>query len=134
PITPKQLQAEMDRMAKNSKQPQVLRELFAALGNDPFVIAECLARSALADRLLRNWYARDQRIHGELRKRAEANLSAHLAVEQMKQTSGTYSEIELARSDSSREEASRGAEHGVKVNKHEWDETVQKVAAILYNR
>src|SRR5213596_1801605 len=69
PITPEQLQAEMDRMAKYSRQPEVLRELFEALGNDPFVIAECLARPALADRLLRNWYAHDERIHGELKKR-----------------------------------------------------------------
>src|SRR6476660_3752306 len=33
PITPEQLQAEMDRMAQHTKQPEVLRELFAALGN-----------------------------------------------------------------------------------------------------
>ena len=51
PITPEQLQAEMDRMAQYSKQPEVLHELFAALGNDPFVIAECLARPVLAERL-----------------------------------------------------------------------------------
>src|SRR5206468_12649582 len=44
------LQAEMERMAQHSKQPEVLRELFAALGNDPFVIAECLARPVLAER------------------------------------------------------------------------------------
>ena len=41
PITAEQLQAEMDRMAKHTRQPYVLRELFEALGNDPFVIAEC---------------------------------------------------------------------------------------------
>ena len=52
PITAKQLQAEMDRMAQNTKQPEVLHELFEALGNDPFVIAECLARPLLAERLL----------------------------------------------------------------------------------
>jgi hypothetical protein len=40
PITTEQLQAEMDRMAQNTKQPEVLEELFEALGNDPFVIAE----------------------------------------------------------------------------------------------
>src|SRR5438477_8533546 len=34
PITSEQLQAEMDRMAQHTKQPEVLRELFAALGND----------------------------------------------------------------------------------------------------
>ena len=51
PITAEQLQAEMDRMAQHTKQPEVLRELFEALGNDPFVIAECLARPILAERL-----------------------------------------------------------------------------------
>ena len=52
PITPDQLQAEMERIASHTKQPGVLRELFTALGNDPSVIAECLARPLLADRLV----------------------------------------------------------------------------------
>jgi N-acetylneuraminic acid mutarotase len=51
-ITADHLQAEMDRMAKHTKQPEVLRELFKALGNDPFVIGECLVRPALAERTL----------------------------------------------------------------------------------
>jgi hypothetical protein len=80
PITATQLQAEMDRMAGRTKQPEVLSELFEALGNDPFVIAECLARPALAERLLRNWYACDQRIHGDLKRRAEADLQTHPAM------------------------------------------------------
>ena len=50
PITAEQLQAEMDRMARDTKHPEVLRELFEALGNDPFVIAECLARPTLVVR------------------------------------------------------------------------------------
>ena len=70
PITAGQLQAEMDRMAENTRQPEVLGELFNALGNDPFVIAECLARPALAEGLL-----------------------THGAVEQLKQTSQTYNRI-----------------------------------------
>jgi N-acetylneuraminic acid mutarotase len=49
-ITADQLQAEMDRIASDTKQPEVLRELFEALGNDPFVIAECLARPTLVKR------------------------------------------------------------------------------------
>src|SRR5262249_2123122 len=48
PITAEQLQAEMERMAQHTKQPEVLREVFQALGNNPFVIAECLAKPALA--------------------------------------------------------------------------------------
>ena len=51
PITSEQLQAEMNRMAKHTKQPEVLQELFQALGNDPVVVAECLARPTLAERL-----------------------------------------------------------------------------------
>jgi len=50
PITAMELQAEVERMASHTKRPIVLRELFAALGNDPFVVAECLARPALAER------------------------------------------------------------------------------------
>ena len=67
PITAEQLQVEMDRMAQNTRQPEVLQELFEALGNDPFVIAECLARPLLAERLL-----------------------AHPAVERVKQQSRTF--------------------------------------------
>ncbi|PYJ44259.1 MAG: hypothetical protein DME80_06705, partial [Verrucomicrobia bacterium] len=52
PITPDQLQAEMERIANHTRQPGVLREIFAALRNDPFVIAECLARPVLAERLV----------------------------------------------------------------------------------
>jgi N-acetylneuraminic acid mutarotase len=52
PLTGEQLQAELNRMAQQTKQPEVLRELFDALGNDPFVIAECLARPVLAEQTL----------------------------------------------------------------------------------
>jgi N-acetylneuraminic acid mutarotase len=52
PITAEQLQVEMNRMARDTKQPEVLQELFGALVNDPAVIAECLARPILAERLI----------------------------------------------------------------------------------
>ena len=131
PITSEQLQAEMDRMAKNTKQPDVLHELFEALGNDPFVIAECLARPALAERLLADWYAYDERIHGDLKQRAEADLLTHPTVEQIKQTSANYSEIELIKNDSADEQRASKAERDVKLNTHEWDETVQNLAAMF---
>lgn len=51
-ITPQQLQDEMERMASHTRQPELLRELFAVLGHDPFVIAECLARPILVQRLV----------------------------------------------------------------------------------
>jgi hypothetical protein len=59
-ITAEQLQAEMDRIARDTRQPEVLRELFEALGNDPVVIAECLARPILAERLIADFSAQDK--------------------------------------------------------------------------
>jgi hypothetical protein len=76
PITAEQLQTEMDRMAQHTRQPEILRELFEALGNDPFVIAECLARPLLAERLL-----------------------AQSASEQVKQISVTYESVVTATGD-----------------------------------
>jgi len=60
PITHEQLQAEMERMARNTKQSGVLRELFEALGNDPSVIAECLAKPVLTQRLMTELSANDK--------------------------------------------------------------------------
>ena len=39
--------------------------LWAALDNDPALIAECLARPALADRLLHSWFEQDERLAGQ---------------------------------------------------------------------
>src|SRR3989475_3768940 len=145
PITPDQLQAEMERMASHTKQPGVLRELFAALGNDPLVIAECLARPVLAERVITELYAHDSRFHGELKRRAEAELRTHPSVREMKQTSGMYTEMEWIKSDSTPDQNKGGsaspeddakanckrrdAEHGITLNSREWDETVQKLVA-----
>jgi N-acetylneuraminic acid mutarotase len=63
PITTDQLQAEMNRMARDTRQPEVLRELFEALGNEPAVIAECLARPILAERSMADFSARGQTRH-----------------------------------------------------------------------
>ena len=57
PLSAEQLQGEMDRMARDTKQPEVLRELFEALGNDPLVIAECLARPVLSERMITSSHA-----------------------------------------------------------------------------
>ena len=65
PITARQLQAEMNRIARDTKQPEVLQELFEALGNDPAVIAECLARPILAERLIADLSAQHQSQHVE---------------------------------------------------------------------
>lgn len=71
PITGEQLQAELDRMMQQTKKPQQLRELFAALNNDPQLIAECFVRPILVDRLIHNWFVSDDRIHAAVLKKCE---------------------------------------------------------------
>jgi hypothetical protein len=85
PITAEQLQVEMNRMARHTKQPEVLRELFEALGNDPVVIAECVARPALIERLMAKFYGRDQGVLGSNWARAQ-----HRVRNAMLATSGNY--------------------------------------------
>jgi hypothetical protein len=43
------------------RQPEVLRELWSALGGDPFLIAEVIARPALVDRLARSSFDADEK-------------------------------------------------------------------------
>src|SRR5262249_6904584 len=50
PITDEMLRSEIARMAAETKRADVLKEWWAALGHDPFVIAECLARPLLVGR------------------------------------------------------------------------------------
>ena len=47
-LTPEQLQAELERMARQTRQPAVLGALWAALDHDPLLLAECLARPVVA--------------------------------------------------------------------------------------
>src|SRR4029077_487656 len=102
----------MDRTAQRTKKPEVLRELFAALGNDAFVIAECLARPALAERLLTNRYGYDAKIHNDLKQRVQSDLQMHPTLEQMKALSGTYGEVEFIKGDGSHHRGERTAAQG----------------------
>jgi N-acetylneuraminic acid mutarotase len=79
PITADQLQAEMQRMAEHTKNPEVLRELFEALANDPFVIAECLARPALSERLVNELYTTNPSPAREPKQRGESWLQSQSA-------------------------------------------------------
>src|SRR5262245_42918541 len=67
PVTASMLERELDRTARGTRMPERLGELYRALGNDPFLIQECLARPTLVDRLARNFYAFDERIHATAR-------------------------------------------------------------------
>ena len=94
PITGEQLQAEMNRIAKSSKQPEILKELWANLNNDPHLIAECLIRPLLANQLLHIYYASDTRFHGQIRAHAESALRQYSKIQDMKLMGGHYFETE----------------------------------------
>jgi N-acetylneuraminic acid mutarotase len=64
-ITGADLQAEMERQAQDSQRPEILRDLWTALGNDPALIAQTLARPVLAERLIRSFQANDPRFAGQ---------------------------------------------------------------------
>ena len=122
-LTSPQLQAELDRMAAHTHEPQILRELFSALGDDPSLIAETLARSTLADRLIRTAYATDERFHGQTRGAAEAALNACHEVACLPSIGGEYRETIWKLRDRGADVAVAEGDHGtVFMEQDEWQE------------
>lgn len=72
PVASYQLQAELERMVRDTRRPDILTELFAALDNYPRLIAETLARQVLVDRLVRSWFEHDRSIHADTQRQADS--------------------------------------------------------------
>ena len=106
-LSSEDLRSEVDRMTSASRAPGVLRELFAALGDDPDLIAECLARPALADRLVRQLYSRDVALHAAVRRAAERALERLRDPSDLEGTGGQWSETVWVREDDRRAAAER---------------------------
>ncbi len=70
-VTSDMLRRELERMTTKTQMPGRLRQLFAALGDDPLLVHECLARPVLVDRLARNFFDNDSVINSEARRRGE---------------------------------------------------------------
>ncbi len=70
-LTDDMLERELRRIARETKPPERLGEIYAALGNDSFLIKECLARPSLVERLSRDRFAFDRVLHAEARAVAE---------------------------------------------------------------
>lgn len=92
-ITEEKLQAEMDRIAKNTKKPETLKQIFDLLGNDPGLIAEIYVREILSRRLLESfYYSKGFKEHADLRKKVEEEIKNLRSVEDLKKLSGEYFE------------------------------------------
>src|SRR5262245_26889200 len=59
-ISPADLQIELNRIARDTRDGAMLKELFGALDNDPVLIGECLVRPILADRVVRKFFEDDE--------------------------------------------------------------------------
>jgi N-acetylneuraminic acid mutarotase len=64
PLTSTVLRRELERIVRQTRRPDRLQEIFQALGNDPFLIQECVARPAVVARLARHFFASDSRFEG----------------------------------------------------------------------
>lgn len=71
PVTDEMLERELERMARGTRLPGRLLELYSALGDDPFLIQECLARAIVVDRLTRHFCAFDPALQVEARAAAD---------------------------------------------------------------
>ena len=128
-----QLVREVQRMVASTRSPAVLDELFEALGRDPLVIAECLARPRLANRLAQQRYAYDRRFHGAVAERARA---AHLTMQtpaDLKARSESYHEVVWRRADPGILEgpAWPSSVHDLVLTPEEWSEKVGSLAVAL---
>ena len=53
PVTAKDLAGELERIARQTKLPSRLKEIYSALDNDAFLVQECFIRPLLVERLVR---------------------------------------------------------------------------------
>lgn len=135
-VTPEQLQAEMERMAKGTRQAALLEELWRALDNDPYVIAECLARPLVVERLIASWYGSDRELHQKLKARAQSELDRYGSPSQMRLMSGQYGENEWVREEAKPPAFDEGASaskdaRAMSLTPDEWDQAIGDLARIV---
>ncbi|UCF81106.1 MAG: hypothetical protein JSV08_01400 [Acidobacteriota bacterium] len=68
------LQRELERICRSTKAPGVLKELFAALDNNAYLVKEILVRPILAEKMTRALYRGDAEFHRPEREKAERIL------------------------------------------------------------
>jgi hypothetical protein len=78
PVDGRMLRAELERIARDTRFPARLRQIYEALEDDPFLVEECFVRPVLVDRLLRGFQSGDTAIQAPAWAEAAA-LRARLA-------------------------------------------------------
>jgi N-acetylneuraminic acid mutarotase len=129
PITGDQLQAELGRMAAHTQDGAMLQEIFHALGDDPFRIAETFARQTLTDRLIRTWYANDVRFHGAPRAKVDAAIGACAGVDCMRSMGGEYRVTEWALRTENRPPSAEPDVAEIPLDRDEWKEHLDHLSS-----
>ena len=70
-ITPVMLEAEVERINTTTRAPDILAEIKAALGDDPVRFANVFAKPILVERMLREEFDNDDRLHVPQRPEVE---------------------------------------------------------------
>jgi N-acetylneuraminic acid mutarotase len=96
-LSPQAIQDEMDRQARATRDPAMLRELWAALDDDPARVAECLVRPELAERRIKERYANDPTRHEAARQRAALEIEASTTLDDLAAGGGQLLEVEWRR-------------------------------------
>jgi len=68
PVTAEALRRELERIARDTRFPDRLEEIYDALGRDSVLIQECFARPVLVDRISRSFQSLDPSMRGEARR------------------------------------------------------------------
>jgi len=78
-ITPAMVEAEVQRINTTTRAPETLTEIKKALGDDPERFARSMARPIVIERLLRERFDNDDKLHAPQRQTMEALRSELLA-------------------------------------------------------
>ena len=125
PVTGAMLQREVERMAASTRRPEMLETLFAALRHDSRLVAECLARPVLAERLLRTRYEDDEAIHAAVERRARKELAAVANAGQLAARADRYGEVEWTTA------VAEGQDGRVSLDPTAWSDTLSSLAQKL---
>lgn len=126
PIGVPELKAEIERMTATSRAPLVLQEIFAALGNDPVLVSETLARPILTDRLIRGAYASDPRFHQELKAGIERSLARRPNVAELRKDA-EYGEATWERGGRAEKGRRRGGARVIPMDEESWSRSVSRL-------
>ena len=88
-IKDRQIETELKRIDRETRAPEMLAEIKAALGNDPRRFARAVVKPIVVDRELRNRFDNDDRLHALQREQAETVRRKLLAVRQPGDSSAT---------------------------------------------